>query len=504
MENKRTSSVIKRIDQYLLKNFPVTWSSRIHTAGIYAIGFSLLIALLCFIVPNDPRNNTTIYYWIVLMVILSLLGFIFWMIYLLRFNVFKRFGKWSSIDTLKSFIFYFNITLIIISWSFIPPVIESVRANMKYTNEELATDINSMNIKICQLEQDSINKRFKRDTFEIHNEIRGFEKPISRRNIDLSNGVNVVEVENYYLIDTATLSQKLNEADSVQKLTDSLYVIYDCPDYTFINNYSVDDYSKIKLLSDMDLFHQVLQNKQSIDKGKLRTELGQLFSKYSPDHDPVTLSTDLTSYNNYAENSYMSKINDKYDLYQINNRIENIADKKYRWDGELTDISWRLLYYFTLCLSLLVLIYRHTTRRTFFLSLLSAVVLTILTSIFIAMGRNGDDKSFYIWTIAYFMIFGGLTAYIFYSRNRNVVSGIALNLLVFMTPFMPLVITGLYYQSLEDSFRYPYDHREYARAFENKDYHLFLSEIGGGILLILLLATLYQMAYKKWFSLPEQ
>ena len=82
MDNKRAFSFVKRTDQYLLRNFPVTWSSRIHTAGIYAIGFSLLIALISFIAPNDPRNNTTIYYWIVLVAILSLLGFIFWMIYL--------------------------------------------------------------------------------------------------------------------------------------------------------------------------------------------------------------------------------------------------------------------------------------------------------------------------------------------------------------------------------------------------------------------------------------
>jgi hypothetical protein len=504
MANKPTFSIIKRIDQYLLKNFPVTWSSRIHSAGIYAIGFSLLTALLCFIAPNDPRNNTTIYYWIVLMSILSLLGFIFWMIYLLRFNVFKRFGKWSSMDTLKSFIFYFIITLIIISWSFIPPVIESVRANMKYTSEELATDINSMNIKICQLEQDSISKRFKRDTFEVNNYVQRFEKRSNTYNDNAPGIVDVSEIDNYYFIDTATLRTRLSEADSVKRISDSLYVIYDCPDYTFINNYSVDDHSKVKLLSDMDLYRQVLQNRQNIDIPKLRTELGQLFRKYSTDHDPVTLSAGYDSYNNYGENSYMSKINDKYDLYQINNRVENIADKKYRWDGELVEISWRLLYYFTLCLSVLVLIYRHTTRRTFFLSLLSAVVLTILTSIFIAMGHNGNDKSFYIWTIAYFILFAILTAFIFYSRNRNVVSGIGLNLLVFMTPFMPLVITGLYYKSLQDSFRYPYDSVEHAIAFKNEEYHFLLAEIGGGILLILLLATLYQMAYKKWFSLPEQ
>jgi hypothetical protein len=357
------------------------------------------------------------------------------------------------------------------------------------------------------LEQDSISTRFKRDTFEIRTNITGYQKknPDYNTNANPTGEVYISEIENYYITDTMSLRMKLMEADSVKKLTDSIYVIYDCPDYTFINNYSVDEHSKIDLLSDMDIYHQVLQHSQTIDKGKLRTELGQMFRKYSPDHDPVTLSADLESYNNnYSENSYISKINDKYDIYQINNRVENIADKKYRWDGELTEISWRLLYYFTLCLSLLVLIYRHTTRRTFFLSLLSAVVLTILTSIFIAMGHNGDDKSFFIWTIAYFMIFGGLTAFIFYSRNRNVFSGIGLNLLVFMTPFMPLVVTGLYYQFLEDRFTYPYDPVEYARAFENKQYHLFLSEIGGGLLLLILLATLYQMAYKKWFALPDQ
>lgn len=505
MENKQSSSFIKRIDQYLLKNFPVTWSSRIHSAGIYSLAFALLIAIISFIVPNDPRNSTTVYYWIALLSILSLLGFIFWMIYLLRFNVFKRFGKWSSMDTLKSFIFYFIITLIIIFWSFIPPVIESVRANMKYTSEELATDINSINTKICQLEQDSISKRFKRDTFEVSYYVRGYEKATNRQDQTPIEIINIPETENYYFIDTATLKQKLKEADSVQKLTDSIYIIYDCPDYTFINNYSVDESSNVKLFSDMDLFHQVLQNKQSIDRGKVRTELGQLFRKYSREHDPATLSAGFDeSYNSYGETSYISKINDKYDLYQINNRIENIADKKYRWDVDVIGISWRLLYYFTLCLSVLVLIYRHTTRRTFFLSLLSAVVLTILTSLFIAMTPgSGNDKSFYIWTIAYFILFGILSTFIFYSRNRNVISGIGLNLLVFMTPFMPIVITGLYYKFLHDSYRFQYP-IEYAKAFKNEEYHFFLSEIGGGILLILLLATLYQVAYKKWFSLPEQ
>src|SRR5688572_17067911 len=134
---KANNSIMKKIDQTLLKNNPVSWSSRIHTAGIYGLGFALLLAIISLIAPNDPRNNSMIHYWVILISIVSLLAFIFWMIYLLRFNVFKRFGTWKSTDTVKTFIFYLVIILIITSWPFIPPVIESVKANAAYTSEEL-------------------------------------------------------------------------------------------------------------------------------------------------------------------------------------------------------------------------------------------------------------------------------------------------------------------------------------------------------------------------------
>lgn len=507
METKRATSFIKKMDQYLLKNFPVTWSSRVCTAGIYSIGFAFLIAIISFIVPNDPRSYSSIHYWITFLIVLSLLGFIFWMIYLLRFNVFKRFGTWKNTDTLKSYVFYFLITLTIFSWSSIPPIIESIRANAAYTSKELATDMNAMNIKICQLEQDSIPRRFERDTFELDNSIRGYERPISRRNEMNNEIIDGQETEHYYLIDSTTLRSKLAVADSIQKLTDSIFVIYECPDYTFVNEFSINSRSDLKVLGNMDIYRRVLETRQNIDKEEVKRELGQLFQKYSPGHDAATLRNRYRSYEGYkGENSYLSKIMDKYDLYYMNQQLGNIAGKKYRWDTETINICWRLLYYFTLGFSLLVLIYRHTTRRTFFLSLLTAVVLSIFTGIFIAMtySISNDDYSFFIWTISYFVLFAVLTALIFNSKNRRLVTGIGLNLLVLMTPFMPQVITGFYYQYLRHKYDYSIDPVGYMRAFENERYHFLLSEIGGGILLILLLATVYQKAYRRWFSLPEQ
>ena len=504
MEVKRTTSFIKRIDQYLLKNYPVTWSTRIHTAGLYGLGFAILVAIISLIVPNDPRNETTIHYWIVLISITSLLGFVFWMIYLLRFNVFKRYGTWKVTDTIKTFIFYFIIIAIILSWPFIPPILESARANAAYSTKELVADINAMNIKLCQLEQDSIDTRFRKDTFQIDNSVIGIQmRP------PMGDFVDAPENDHYFLIDTARLREKLETADSLKKITDSIYVIYTCPRYQFIYDHlgwqyddEDDPDSRLELLSSMDLYRQVLQNKQVIDKEKTRSELGQLFAKYSTDHDPKTLRANTQTYHSYGESDHIARIKDRYDLYLLNQQINHITDKKFRWDEGAIQISSRLVYYFGLCLAMLVLVYRHTTRRTFFLSLLSAVVLSIITGLFIAMSPD-NANAFFIWTIFYFILFIALAAFIFNSKYRNVVSGIALNLLVFMTPFMPLVITSYYYESLHDRYSHS-EYREYAHLFENQRLHMFLSEIGGGVLLILLLATLYQMAYKKWFALPEQ
>lgn len=505
METKPSSSVIKRADQYLLKNNPVTWSSRIHSAGMYALGFALLLALISFIVPNDPRNRTIIHYWITLISILSLLAFIFWLIYLLRFNVFKRYGEWKATDTLKIFVFYFIIIALIISWPFIPPVVESARANAAYSSEELVRDMNAMNIKICQLEQDSIPERFQRDTFQVDNSTR----VVKLRQDQYTDYAQTPDNEHYYLIDTAQLREKIETADSVTRLTDSIYVIYTCPDYRFVYDYMGWDYDaggdgeKLKLMSSMDLFRQVLQNRQVVDKEKIRNELGRLLAKYSSHHDPRTLTANKEGDRGSTESYYLLRIREMYDLDLVNSHIDHITDKKFRWDEETIAISWRIVYYISLGLSLLVLIYRHSTRRTFFLSLLAALVLTILTGIFIAMAPYNDD-SFFIWIIGYFILFIILSALIFNSRYRNVISGIALNLLVFMTPFMPLIITSYYYEWLRKKYDHLNDWGQYEHLFKNERLHMFISELGGGLLLLLLLATFFQMAYKKWYALPEQ
>ena len=203
----------------------------------------------------------------------------------------KDMAEWKSTDTVKTFTFYFIITTNNhLSWSFIPPVIESVRANVAYSSDELTKDINEMNIKVCQLESEIISTKFKRDTLQVDQDVKGIQRKNPEYDEALDNNGNVY---GYYYVDTATLNIKVKTADSVNKLNESMYVIYDCPDYLFIDEMSTDDHGSVKLLTSMELYRKVLKNKQPVDKENLRNDLGKLFTKYSRLHEPSTLSTGI-------------------------------------------------------------------------------------------------------------------------------------------------------------------------------------------------------------------
>ena len=81
---------LKRADQKLLLNKPGIWSTRTHLVVYYGILFLFVLTVICFLEPNDPRDYSTAGAWIGFVSIISGIGFIIWMIYLLRFNVFKK------------------------------------------------------------------------------------------------------------------------------------------------------------------------------------------------------------------------------------------------------------------------------------------------------------------------------------------------------------------------------------------------------------------------------
>ena len=486
---------LKQWDHDWLLNKPDTWSTRIHLVVYYCLLFMVALTAICFITPNDPREYSSVYLWVILVSLLSFVGFIVWLIFLLRFNVFKRFGNHGNLNAVKTFLLYFLCIGIMVLCPFIPPVVESIRANMKYKGQEIANDINAMNSKILLLEHDSIPLRWSKDTILVVNDLKkhrivvdDYDYPVDATGERIRRGFKV--------LDTAEFNRRRESIDSLQKINDSLYLFFECPDYLFVSTYLPYGYFNEKKIhgvwTSVDLYHHILQHYKEPDRAKTRKELTDLLLKYVPEN---------TQYSYYDSNDkgYTSRISRKYALPPVNNSLYNIGNRKYRWDDTTLRISISTFYYVTLVLTMFVFIYRRTSLRTFFLSLLAAILITIFTSLGIAF-FDFREISTYVLFLVYYVVFC-ILAFQHSRKTRNVFSGIALNFFVLGTPFIPLIVVAMAYDIIRRVYRMK---NEVVPYFENESLHYVYSEIAGFILLLLLMTFVFRQLYRKWFAQPEQ
>ncbi|WP_133053849.1 hypothetical protein [Niastella yeongjuensis] len=492
---------LKRAEQKLLLNKPLIWSTRVHLVLYYGILYNLLLAGLCFVAPIDLTGYSHAPYWIGFIVIIDIIGLTVWLIYLLRFNVFKKYGNIKPLHALVTFLMYFISVGIIVLSAFVYPAVECIRANVAFGDEELVHDINTMNIRICQLEHKRLNTPWKYDTVAPVKDIKVKADSLPRE-VDYDTIVAPVEpavipAHGSYKLDTATFQDRLVHADSVVKLNDTMYLDYQTPDLLFVSAYRMEDGdTREKLLSSFEIYNRSIRNPPaSGENTAIAKELLQLQNKY--------LNKSNSYYPGYGEEVEPGEttnglIRKKYHIADISTSVYNIANKKDTFSDTSLGLIIRSFYYFTLVISLLVFIFRHTTVRTFFLSLLTGVLLTIFT-VLIESLANGGFEMFIGSMIGYALLFFVGTIFTFSLAKRSKVNGILINLFIFMIPVLPLLVVDLIYElKKEQNYR---QHGSYYGA-EVEQYFAY-AEIGGAVLLLVLLATYLNKVYRRWYSLPE-
>jgi hypothetical protein len=482
---------INSLDDYLLKHKPVAWSARTHLVVYYSLLFMAVLTLLCFLVPNDARTDGNLFVWVTLTAVSAFLSLIIWMIYLLRFNVFKRFGIAKPFDGLQTFLLYFLAIGMMVLAPYIPSAVETIRANKAFGDEELVKDANALNVKICQLEYDSIQHNWNKEVYIVRDTLFPNEAEAAIYN---DGNPDVLKPR---LIDTAELNRKLAYADSAVKINDSMYAFYNCPEYIFVRAYNTDRYTNLKLLSSKEIYDSVLSKFQKHDTMKLKAEINTLLKKY----ETYPPSANDIYYAEPAITNYFDKTQKKYNLYDITNNIEDVAEKKYRWHSSNWDSLFRLFYYITIVITLLVFIFRHSTVKTFFLTILAGFILAIITSLFGAF-FNISSITVHILLLLYYFLFLLLALLAPAKTFRKGVSGIGLNMVTFFTLFVPLICVSLYYEILDKE--YNSTNVLYVDRFKNRDLHFLLAEVAGIVLLLVLLEPLFKKLYRKWFSRPQE
>jgi hypothetical protein len=499
IERPLVPGFLKRAEQKLLLNKPGIWSTRTHLVAYYGALFILALAGLCFLERNDVRDHSSNAYWVGFIIIIAIIAFTVWLIYLLRFNVFKKYGQLHPLYMLVTFGLYFISVGTIVLFCFVHPVVESIRANTAFSSDEIVDDINAINLKVCQFESGSLHVRWKPDSVIIVKNKKEVTQKVYYDEDVIAEADTVASghVFPYVILDSAGFNSKRAVTDSLHKINDSLYVMYNTPGYALITPpYELEKYAKHKILSSFDIYKQVYQNPQTtIDREALGKEISVLLQKY---RYPVDLKYHYVEYE--KDDSPFEIVHKKYQLYNIGNSLSNIVRKKYSWNmPDLADFL-RIFYYFTLGITLLIFIFRQSTIRTFFLSLLAGVLLTIFTAMLLSF-LNANDTDGFALIATYFILFflGTLTTWTI--KKRRVVTGIIINLFVFLVPVFPLIIYGWYVEWKRHQY-YKMALPEIERPTDYDKYLIYV-ETGGALLLLVLLATYISKLYRRWYSLPE-
>ena len=113
---------LKRIDAYLLKNYPNLWITNVHFALFYVIVLNVLLYAATAASGyslTDPIPDVETPF--ALMILPAVLVFVFWFIKQARYNVDKNFGKSKLVHDYQNFFVYILVIGLFYSVSAIIP-----------------------------------------------------------------------------------------------------------------------------------------------------------------------------------------------------------------------------------------------------------------------------------------------------------------------------------------------------------------------------------------------
>lgn len=497
---------LKKIDQNLLLHKPSTWSTRAHIVVFFSLLFMTILIAIGFVGLPDAKESSWNSTGVGVVSLICFIGLVFWIIFLLRFNVFKKYGLQKPFDGLKMFGLLFLSIFFIVLPTYVLPVVESILANRKYTSNEIVQDINFMNAAFIKLNYDKAPKKWQRDTIvEVNNnDSRILDKDGNYKNVVVNEVViqdSISENEityGYKLVPKINILNTISDFDSTYKINDSMYVLLIAPYLQMISSSPAEKHAIVKQKTNKNLMiEDILGHKAGEDTVLVQKQLHKLLKKYYSFYDYYT-TEEYYEPVYPAKETYEERVNKLYHTYSVENGIRNITDKKYRWDLDNFDFYFRVIFYITLVLTLLAFIFRHSTPRSFFLSILAAIVLFILSVIFIVASHDEYEANIPSLFLFYYVVAAVISVTILGANTRKALQGIALNLAVFFLPYVPLAILALYTAVKRASL--PYDEKY---KYDPPMYLFLAAEIGGILILIILLEPVIKGLYRKWYALPE-
>jgi hypothetical protein len=117
------------------------------------------------------------------------------------------------------------------------------------------------------------------------------------------------------------------------------------------------------------------------------------------------------------------------------------------------------------------------------------------------LGFSGADTIHVLsFLIAYVLLFFVGSLAVWKDKKRRAITGIFINLFVFIVTALPIFVYGWYYEYKKIQLNY--DGLAHINLYRFEAYVVY-AEVGGALILLTLLATYISKVYRCWFALPE-
>ncbi|MCA0429936.1 MAG: hypothetical protein LCH32_05485 [Bacteroidetes bacterium] len=139
-----TPNFLKKIDEYLIKNHPTIWVTRIHMVLFWFISLSVLSLIIGYLMPFDVINNNITFLWYALILITCFVLSWYWGYKNIVFNVEKNYGKITTPNVFaNAFLTLICIYLLTVIPNFYVYA-NNQKINKTFSDKELFEDIATM------------------------------------------------------------------------------------------------------------------------------------------------------------------------------------------------------------------------------------------------------------------------------------------------------------------------------------------------------------------------
>lgn len=528
--------MFKKIQQHLLEHHPLLWNMRLH----HIVAISLCLHLIHFIIGflsfsdilsmgySDAGQMFFSGPFALFSIVGSGIVLVLWLVKVFRNNALKRFYPISKAKVFAQLLILFLVCSLNMTYYYSYTYGFVVHGQMK-------TDIaaNEKDQEIYAAVEAYLQES--RSAYNIDNRCYPSPFPMTRKykNADSTQVTYIegaaastvnVDTNGLYYVGKDGKNYSVQNRDSMCGFTEFSYLNYCCAEKSYNDNDTAFDAGEIqtnanlatattqaalqnhpeKIKADMIAFLK-LCDKYNV---KYKLNVDDWFKwVYNPPYFPVTYTIQnvyynpIAKYDNYtaAVDESGSSFNPKQYFVQ-RNKLEYILDNTYQIHHYHINANvFSFMFYWALSISLLLFVFRASSKRVWVISLIAGALFCLLVGAFTAVIVHNDGATIFI--IYELIILSFLIAALFIKHKT--ISGIALNWFTWSAPaIIPLILA--YWSAIEHQKLMLIDAALYHKppVLDWIDDHSGLFFMGN---LVVYLLSLYGLSslYRRWQAMPE-